>query len=1220
MFKKALQIAVSFSLLVGGYAGYTRLFAVATSWLGEGRVGDLTPFPEIDSQTTLRGNQLARDVFGAGHWAGAKDLKLQYYDSTRGFHMFAQNYQRLNDGKRLRVWPFALISASKDGASHKSATSDEAIIDLSQPFGSLKSQPGAEPSHVVHAKLVGDVRLRDDKGTLDDLTDDLVVSIPSQIEYDEPTLQITTESDIMLEDPGLKQAGVSMMIQLRRKKPTANPGASAPVAGSGPGFEAESLHIYKEVHTTVKNVTSNGILPDKERPAKAEKTPLDVFADGEMEITLPKPRPPVLVGPPDLERPADPTLVKYRRNVRVFRGMSRTDQLTCDTLTLTLQPGPKPKDPSGGTPVEATSATLAGSPSKPAQAGPMSNLTLVKALAQGHDVWLQSEVQGLLVRCVELVYEKHEAEGAPDITYLNGGTRKNLWVEKVDYQKSAGANPTIKSILELTSVDATIFDYGAAGTSKVIARGPGSTRERPARNASVVRTAYWEDEMEMLTWKDGESVMPTPKEVTARSLGSAPKKIAKGTLRRLITLTGPSKLEDVKSSTTLDAQRAIVAEFQEAPRPEKPPALAPGASPPTSTASADGSTQIKWLDAYQDAHLVAPSRILTARTFLKAEFEASTPLAPVVAFAPPATLPPVAPETKPEPPPAKVEPLVDGRADRVWASILLGSKGVNGELKNARLRGGVMVHQDPEPGKKLGADASGEALDITSQGNGQMHFAIQAAEAPQASDSKTKLASDIKGRAPRRVTLAKVEFQGKSIESEDILFLDQKLNVTWSRGNGRFTQLADRGLLDDKGIEGDKARATAKPRPKEQLVITWTESMTFLGKSQDLEGRPAAKIEFRGTTRDVQSVDGRREFRRGVVAQMPESTILCDSMDVYLDQTVVLNKEVGGPKSKSDEPGSADPQISMIDCKGKNIAANGSVKVPGVDIINEKFLEGGEIKERQRLRGIHIAYDKRTGAFEAPGPGTSWLYKRKGGDAKNVPKVGTTAPAAKGGLPPLELTKIKYSEGMRGRFGVGKDLVDTQDREAQFVGNVEAANAVVDTKNSDIDFDRPRRGDYVFLSSDDLHVFSEPPPINSKAPARQLLNARGNAAAQNLNERNECSIILADLITYDSSNELIYAYGQDGKEVSVTKSDSPGQPGLKTSGNSLRYNKKTHESEFKDPSAISFADKATGIRTKPFFPDIGGSPNAPTPIKPQRIPFQKVPRQSTERKSFTGGL
>ena len=134
----------------------------------------------VESKSAQKANELAIESFPKGHWATVKDLKLTYYDAVRGFYMYGQNYERLNDGKQILISPFALIWGSKDGKSRKTLTSDKAIIDFSQPFGVIKQEAG--PSRVTHSKLFGDVRLRD--GSLELRADDLQGGFLSSIEFD----------------------------------------------------------------------------------------------------------------------------------------------------------------------------------------------------------------------------------------------------------------------------------------------------------------------------------------------------------------------------------------------------------------------------------------------------------------------------------------------------------------------------------------------------------------------------------------------------------------------------------------------------------------------------------------------------------------------------------------------------------------------------------------------------------------------------------------------------------------------------------------------------------------------------------------------------------------------------------------------------------------------------------------------------------------------------
>ena len=167
----------------------------------------------------------------------------------------------------------------------------------------------------------------------------------------------------------------------------------------------------------------------------------------------------------------------------------------------------------------------------------------------------------------------------------------------------------------------------------MIARGPGKTEERPGRNASVARTAWWEDEMELadLARRPGHAQPGAP--AAGAEAGPPP---PKGTLRRLVTLTGVSKLDRPQRGRppSTPGSRSSPSS-RPRPRPRRP--------------AADGPTQIKWLEGFEDVHLTAPGRTLTAREQLKAKF-----VEPAVAGrSPPARPPPTGPTPRsPAPAPA----------------------------------------------------------------------------------------------------------------------------------------------------------------------------------------------------------------------------------------------------------------------------------------------------------------------------------------------------------------------------------------------------------------------------------------------------------------------------------------------------------------------------------------------------------------------------------------
>ena len=280
-----------------------------------------------------------------------------------------------------------------------------------------------------------------------------------------------------------------------------------------------------------------------------------------------------------------------------------------------------------------------------------------------------------------------------------------------------------------------------------------------------------------------------------------------------------------------------------------------------------------------------------------------------------------------------------------------------------------------------------------------MKFVVASEEPEAAAASKAKLASDAPDRPAATPILARVEFEGRIIEAP-LIGLDQKLDFAWAQGPGNYLQMADLGLLDDKGIVADGKPVAGQPKgridpAKDRLVITWNEEMKFFGKSTDLQGRPVAKAEFRGASREVRTPEGKRVFRRGVEAKMTDAAIFCDTMDVYMDREISLNKEPGKPKARRNpgEPAEPDAQIALMECRGQNRDEGGTVQYAGVDITSQKLFPGTNVlKEKQRIQSTHVLYDKRTGDFECPGPGITYLYKRKNGQGAMGNLQPTTIP------------------------------------------------------------------------------------------------------------------------------------------------------------------------------------------------------------------------------------
>lgn len=364
MLKKTLKAVTAFALLVGCYLGYVQVFAVAVHYMTTTHRSE-EPLPvHRDSDSKLASIRLAKDVMPAGHWSTRNDLNFRYYSSERGYWMYAEELEQIQEengvqykGKRIRLKPFLAISTSRNGKKTQTITSDRTVIDLNQALG-FSTDPNGEALKVKHVRLEPNVEIHDNKGTPNDPTDDMKIGPLTTLEYDELSQQITTDSHVVIEDSEMVTSGDGMLVQLSQNEAKSSQGSS--------GFDGvDRLELFKNVHVVIHDVGKSGIMPGMKTPplkaksiveakaqvstgedqkaqtAQLQPTPLDVTCDSKMRVFPAKTPLPVRVGPP---APPAPTIVQFDRNVVVLRGLAdaRPSQLTCDSLKLTLVPAPEP--------------------------------------------------------------------------------------------------------------------------------------------------------------------------------------------------------------------------------------------------------------------------------------------------------------------------------------------------------------------------------------------------------------------------------------------------------------------------------------------------------------------------------------------------------------------------------------------------------------------------------------------------------------------------------------------------------------------------------------------------------------------------------------------------------------------------------------------------------------------------------------------------------------
>jgi hypothetical protein len=333
------------------------------------------------------------------------------------------------------------------------------------------------------------------------------------------------------------------------------------------------------------------------------------------------------------------------------------------------------------------------------------------------------------------------------------------------------------------------------------------------------------------------------------------------------------------------------------------------------------------------------------------------------------------------------------------------------------------------------------------------------------------------------------------------------------------------------------------------------------------------------------------------------------------------------------------------------------------------------VLQYQRVEADHVlAYDRRTGDFEIPGTGIVYLYDRsdnsrapgidlEGGnstkptetprtvtpaagrqpsrssraandshaptagrqasrssraandsatndhdtDSRGQPKTSGESKADK--FPPLVLTQIYFIKGMRGRFQSEQQSDTVATNWYEFFGDVQLARAKVPDARSILNFDK-LPGDGLFLTCQTLRVITEPPPDGSppSTPARDYVKAWEKAKV-----RSSDKALGSDIITYDSSKDLIYAYGEEGRLVSYAQQHAAGQPATQGTAKAVELNPKTGAVIFIDNDSIQLIDKNTGARpvaAQPVDPDAKKE-------KPPRKPF-RLPTGNVERRGFTG--
>ena len=868
MLKTLLKLGTTLALVYAGYLGYVRAFEMALGQLRAGQSEGTLMFAARTTQSRIEARKVAIRMFGPKHWTSTDELPYAYYNSQRGFWMYWQDYEEVQeqdgvkyDGKRVIMSPFVIIGKGSGSKGLRALTCDRATLDLNQPTG-INTKQSSGGIKVEHALLEGNVWIRDDHGTPETQADDLRIGPLTYADYDEARRLITSESHVHMEDPDHTADGDGLDLVLRAADPdlARTDGSSAGMSG------AEYVLLKKNVQVVLRDAGQSGVLAGSEKrpeakapaasnssagandgkPEKPDPVPLLVRSKGPMRVDFPPDAPPVAVGPP---APPLPTLVRFDREVVALHGKLDDDpnELDCDVLRLTLVPPERGEEKAAKQPVDSgegqVGAVAAGdgqNPTPPPEQGEeaaksegaFGNLTLQKAHATGYAVWLQLRKQATRIRCVEMIYERSMPH-RPDSTFFRGVKSNEVVMEKVDYETEEPESDSenrasddaatavkrprkVKSFTQVRTISAKLFDRGnGLDLVDVRAFGPGRLEARPDVGQPAERIAVWQDELTIVNITD-----PTGK-----------------TLRqKRITLTGSRPFfVDLKKKASLDSAREIRVFLKPRPREKNEPAAV--AKTEATTSGIGSSLQIEHLLAYRDVHFKSPDRYLEARQELDAPFEEYDP-APSTAKAPEPAPAGDAAVAEAAPPkndaPAKEEEKKPGLmmtavADRVWARVAI-PRGQSLDPSQKRPQSKSRSQAIPTASAPPKPQEEGEADIREALLRGKV--AIHQDKAPDPKKDQVKpQGNDIQGEAvyllnkgkgkldarvfhrdpqappkPGPIPWARVSTDDMLISGETI-WMDQERDKIYAKGPGFLKEWTSRDMMSDKSPDEKKPAA-----------------------------------------------------------------------------------------------------------------------------------------------------------------------------------------------------------------------------------------------------------------------------------------------------------------------------------------------------------------------------------------------------------------------------
>jgi len=411
------------------------------------------------------------------------------------------------------------------------------------------------------------------------------------------------------------------------------------------------------------------------------------------------------------------------------------------------------------------------------------------------------------------------------------------------------------------------------------------------------------------------------------------------------------------------------------------------------------------------------------------------------------------------------------------------------ELDTVNCEGAVHVHQDPTPPQEKPVDMRGDTLQLTRLNVGH----------------RLEITGD--PDRPAEVHLPEISLLGP------IIIINQDQNDAEVKGPGTMR------LVSTTDLQGNKL---AKPT---DLLVSWRQEMYFNGTIARFQGH--------------------------IQASQDNTRLLCDGMEVTLDQEVKLNQTASEKK-----PGAKQATIAKVVCE--TTGRDGAQPVSVVDSVYEIKNNERKMVRYQRIESRRLDLYKLEGKLEAPGPGEVRILQLGPKDlAGPVPPPGNAAkPKAPPGPPEeeMKLTWVRYDH---------KLSVFNEQRLAIFWKNVEVLHLPADTpalhENLSQLINRlPPRA--LYLKCDLLKVYSE----ERGAKKNHVLRAEKRATVQFDNFYGQ-----ADVIVYNEEKQQVIFEGSQGQPAVLSQLQAPGQKPKIFRGYKFTYNRLTGKFDGNDVISIS---------------------------------------------------